>query len=92
MGSILQDIRFGVRMLVRTPLFTIASILCLGLGIGAVTALFPFFYEFLIDPLPYEKSKELVVVRQSIPDRGYFGIVLPHLIMLPDCSRRHGLI
>ncbi len=61
-------------MLVRTPLFTIASVLCLGLGIGAVTSLFPFFYEFLIDPLPYDKSKELVAVYQTMEEQGFFNL------------------
>ncbi|MFC1500010.1 ABC transporter permease [Candidatus Zixiibacteriota bacterium] len=74
MSSILQDIRFGIRMLLRTPLFTIASILCLGLGIGAVASLFPFFYEFLIDPLPYERSKELVAVYQTNLERGFYSL------------------
>jgi hypothetical protein len=73
-SSILQDIRFGIRMLIRTPLFTIAAVLCFGLGIGAVASLFPFFYEFLIDPLPYENSKELVAVYKTIEERSFFNL------------------
>ncbi|MFC1595517.1 ABC transporter permease [Gemmatimonadota bacterium] len=74
MSSFLQDIRFGIRMLVRTPLFTIASVLCLGLGIGAVASLFPFFYEFLIDPLPYDKAKELVTVYETNEEQGFYSL------------------
>lgn len=57
-------------MLLRSPLFTVAAVLCLGFGIGANAAIFPFFYEFLIDPLPFQKSKQLMAVYQSIPERG----------------------
>jgi putative ABC transport system permease protein len=70
-SSIFQDIRFGIRMLLRTPLFTIAALLCISLGIGAVASLFPFFYDFLIDPLPYEHSKDLVLVNQRMEERGW---------------------
>jgi len=78
LGSLWQDIRFGIRMLTRSPLFTVAAVLCLGLGIGANAAMFPFFYEFLFDPLPFEDSKELMVVQETLPERGWRSMAVSY--------------
>src|SRR5262249_21886479 len=51
--SLLQDIRYGVRILVRNPGFTVVAGLTLGLGIGANTAIFCVVYGGLMRPLPF---------------------------------------
>lgn len=57
-----SDIRHGVRTLVRTPIFTISSVLVLALGIGATTAVFGLVNALLFSPLPYPDAERLTVI------------------------------
>lgn len=59
-----QDVRFGVRSLRRAPGFTLASILILGLGIGANTAMFSIIDGVLIKPLPFRDQDRIVLLQQ----------------------------
>ncbi|NKB89583.1 MAG: FtsX-like permease family protein [Acidobacteria bacterium] len=68
--TILQDLRYGWRMLKRHPLTTAAAILSLGLGIGANAANFSIVYGFLHRPLPVAEGHRLVFVDAWNPDRG----------------------
>ncbi len=67
----LQDVRYGVRMLLKSPGFSAASILSLALGVGAVTAIFSFVNAVLLRPLPFREPDRLVVIWLNNPRMGY---------------------
>jgi len=62
MDRLAQDVRYGVRVLRRTPGFTMAATMTLGLGIGATTAMFTVVDGVLLRPLPFEEPERLVSV------------------------------
>ena len=61
-SDVLRDSRPGVRLLRKSPQFTIVAILCLALGIGGVAAIFSVFDAVLIRPLPYTDAGRLVMI------------------------------
>ena len=62
LDSLLQDLRYGVRMLARNLAFTAVAVLTLALGIGATTAIFSVVYGVLLRPLPYRDSNRIMSV------------------------------
>src|SRR5215813_8257397 len=66
MHNLLRDVRYGLRILFKRPLFTVVAVITLALGIGVNTAIFSVVNSVLLAPLPFEKFDELVVVWRTL--------------------------
>ncbi len=69
-----QDVRYGLRALRKSPMFTAVAVLTLALGIGANTAIFSFVYGVLLAPLPYRDAASLVVLNETTPRVGTVSV------------------
>jgi putative ABC transport system permease protein len=79
--NLFQDVRYGLRMLVKNPGFTVVAAVTLALGIGANTAMFSVIEAVLLRPLPYSNATQLVRVA-STWERG--GVTTPYSSSPPD--------
>ena len=71
-----QDLRFGARILWKSPAFTLAVVLSLVIGIGATTAIFSVVNGVVLRPLPYHKPEEIVRLWHSKPQIGMTNMVV----------------
>ena len=78
--SLPQDLRYGVRMLAKAPMFSLIAILTLALGIGANTAIFSVVNGVLLNPLPFPEPDQLVSMFQRISSFPNASISYPNFL------------
>ena len=87
MNTLLQDLRYGIRMLWNAPGFTAAAVVCLALGIGATTAIFSIVNAVLLRPLPYAHAGRLVRLYSEFPTFKKFWLSPPEYLELKKSTQ-----
>ena len=86
MESLLQDIKYSVRLLFKKPGFTATAVVTLALGIGANTAIFSVVQGVLLSPLPFEDPEELAIIWRTNAERntGNWPVPAPEFLDWSD--------
>jgi putative ABC transport system permease protein len=80
--DMLQDLRYGARLLLTKPGFTLLAVVALAIGIGPLTAIFSLVNGLLLRPLPYSEPDRLVSIWRTNPERGWheYPLSIPNFL------------
>jgi putative ABC transport system permease protein len=94
MDALIQDLRFAVRGLLKSPGFTVTAVVTLALGIGANSAIFTVVNSVLLRPLEYQEPDRLVYIHSQFPGLGFdkFWISPPEYREIQERSRSYAEI
>lgn len=88
MGMVMDDLRQGLKALVRRPGFTLSVALLLGLGVGVTAAVFTLVDAYLLRPLPYADAERIVLISQARPDSTTRRALAPDHVFLIEAEAR----
>jgi predicted permease len=86
MGTLMQDVKFGLRMLAKDRGFTAVAVITLALGIGATTAIFSVVNGVLLSPLPYPHADQVMILSERSSDFSELSVAYPNFL---DWQRRN---
>jgi len=78
MGTIVSDLRYTLRTLIKRPVFALTAVLTIAIGIGVNASVFTVVNGFMLVPLPYEEPDELVALYAAQPSLGWSGTDINH--------------
>ncbi len=87
--NLAQDLTYAVRILRKSPAYTIIAILTLALGIGANAAIFSFIEAWIIKPLPYPQADRLMVLQSHNTKKGWTGTFVPSAADFLDYAKQN---
>lgn len=82
MHSLIADLRYGLRMLLKTPGLSLVAVLTIALGVGLTTHTFSVVYGSMIRGLPFDEGTTLVSVSEDVPSESRRGGAIPYLDLL----------